>query len=158
MSNTVLEELGSKRPLIEKMISNIQVANLFMGLLGKTFVMAVHEKSKPFEGVEFSPVTIQGGEFRFRITFSSISVQKQTLWQFGSDFNNYVAGRSARMAEALNKNPGFIKFFEDLIEKMNVFCRHKGIRFADLKIRHVFFTHNDVGVIQVNKQHLTRWE
>lgn len=158
MSRNVAEAIeGRAATLFEKMISNSDVSNVIMALVGRLVIMA-HQLGKPIEGISVASPTWSGRKLTARIEFHSLMLTPPSLWAGQSDLKRYVASKSANMALVFDKNPGLLRFFNDLIGKLDQFCTHKSVEFRNLKLEKSIITPDNVLMMSVAKDHLGKWE
>ena len=158
MSKNVAEAIeGRNLSQFEKLISNEQVANVVMALLGKLVVMSA-QAGKPMEGISVGDPIWNGRSLKAKIEFNSLSIAPMGLWQEAPDFVRYAQSRSQHLAKAFDKNPGLSRFFTKMLHMIEVFCEHKGLQFADLKVEKAFITPENMMVLTFSKEHVGLWE
>lgn len=147
--------LESKREsLLEKLVSNVEVATTVMAFLGHIIVQCA-KTGKQIAGVRTSPISEFDGNFTFKITYGSINVQSIGLWKMDNgSVADYICSRSMHMARALNANPSLIKTFEDLVSAIDRFCDRHRISFSDFKIEKRIVTRENVCIL---KTKVDRW-
>jgi hypothetical protein len=158
MSKNVAEAVQARSlSQFEKLISNEQLSNVVMALLGKLVVMSA-QASKPIEGIAVSDPCWNGRSLKARIEFNSLSIAPMGLWHEAPDVVRYAQARSQHLAKAFDKNPGLSRFFTKMLHMIEAFCEHKGLQFADLKVEKAFITPGNMMVITFNKEHVGLWE
>ncbi len=152
MPQTVAEELaGKSEALYLKLGSNLALSNLLLGFLGRISVDAI-KRGKPIEGIEFGPINGSVGNFSFRVIYRSIAIGGASLTLPDSDLKRYVAGRAAKMATVLDRNPRVVRGFTALIEAIDNYCKGKGKPFSKYEIEKAFVTPEDLFVIRQKKE------
>lgn len=150
MSGSVYEELANEQEnLLKKIASNDELSSVVMGLLGRLIYVAEVEKNKPVTGISIAEWTANDGRFSARVSFHSISLSTRLMWGAQTSFNRYAAIKAGRMAKALSDNPSLGKSFQELVEGIDAYARHKGIPFKDLEMREHIITRDDVIVLKV---------
>jgi hypothetical protein len=142
--------------LIDKLNTNVAIANVVMALLGRLVIIAA-QRGKPIEGIALESPQWSGNGLRAKITFNSLSIIPYGVWSGQSDVMKYALSRSAHLAKVFQKNPGLIKFFTELVMKLDAFSSSRGIQWVDLQLSKAFITPSDVLVLNVAKEHTGRW-
>lgn len=153
MSQNVYEQVATEKPnLLERMSQNNLLADAVMGYLN-LFIGISLQLGYPVDGVRIAPlVWCQGDIFRALVTFSRISSAMPRLWGTQSDFFRYAAAKANHMARALQMNPGFETFFEDLVGIMDQFARQKGCPFQDVQIVDPIITRDYVLTFKLRRE------
>jgi hypothetical protein len=142
---TVLDSKNSS--LLAKLTVNHQLSTMIMGFVGR-IIWECHKKGKPFAGVDIGSIVENNGEFKFRVTYSSIPVLSAGLWKAEDGLLGYTRSRASHMARALESNPRMIRAFEGLIERVDNYCQRKGMDFADFEVEKAFITSDDTFVMK----------
>lgn len=158
MSHSVAQAIESRsQSLFEKLVSNVDVANIVMALIGRLVIMAT-EQGKPIEGIAVENAEWSGRSLRARVRFNSVVLPSATLWQKQSDLHRYAESRARHLAKVFDKNPGLLRFFNDLAVKLESFCETKRLNFSDLKFEKSIITKENLLILNVAKNHLNPWE
>lgn len=156
MTQNVAQELEKRSfSLMEKLASNLAVSNLLLGFLGRISVDAI-KRGKPIEGIELGPINGTMGNFSFKVIYHPIAMGGSRMILPTTDFHRFVAGRAAKMAMVLEKNPRIVTGFTDLIEAIDRYCRGKGKPFSFYEIQKAMVTREDVCRI-VQRKEGGRW-
>lgn len=150
---TVYAELAGKRSsLLDKLRTNGDLASVAMGLLARLIYVAEIEKCVPVKGITIGEIAVEEDTFKAQVVFNKISIAGSGIWNPKRSFSDYVALKAGKMAQAMADNPYLGRFFEDLVEHLDAWARHKGIRFADLEMSKHIITKTDMIVLQVGKR------
>jgi hypothetical protein len=144
----VLETRAST--LFEKVISNNDIATAIMALIGRLTIDCV-KRGRSVAGISTTEITESQGEFRFGITYHTIPTQSQGLWQGTDDLRRYVESKSGHLAKVLDANPRLTRTIRNLVESIDLYCKHHSMQFKDFKIEKMFITQNDMFVLKSKK-------
>ena len=155
MSENVHDQLYQKRPgLVERMVSNPEVAGTVMGYLN-LFMGISMSLGYPIEGIRLAPlIWTKGDVFRALVTFSRISVPKAQLFLAPSDFVRYTHAKAQHMARALVMNTSLEEFFSGMIRVLDNWCMNHGIQFEEMIIEDPIVTKDYVLQFKVKKKDL----
>lgn len=160
MSRNVADVLeGRASTLFEKIASNNAIANVIMALLGRLVIMA-QQYGKPIEGISLDAPIFFGRSIRARIKFNTLSLTRSPLglWAPADDLVKYAQSRSMHLAKVLERNHGVQIFFSKFCEEIDNFCKHKQIKWSDLKIEKAIISQNNLMVVSFSKEHVNLWE
>jgi hypothetical protein len=160
MAKNVADVLeGRASTLYEKIGSNLAVSNVLMALLGRLVIMA-QQNGKPIEGISLDTPIFFGRSIRARIKFNTLSMTRSPLglWAPADDLVKYTQSRSMHLAKVLERNNGVKVFFAKFCEEIDQFCKHKQIKWSDLKIEKALITPDNLMVVTFSKEHVSLWE
>lgn len=152
MAETVGQQLAEKSAAVAfKASENIQMANLFMALLGKAIVEA-RQRGKPIEGVTFDRPFMTGKSIQVKVNFSGLQTDLSIpmLDRRYDDVGKFVMANSAGLALAMRRNPQFSKLLAALFDMLELFCKHKGWAYKDLKVDQAFLDKEDFLIIKLS--------
>jgi len=152
MSDTVGRYLdGQGGGTAEKAAENVQLANLFMGLLGRMIVEA-QQRGKPLEAIAIGrPEVVNGTTIAARVEWRSIipasSAGAEFISSRYSDVGDFIAAKAAGLSRACARNPQFVRFLNSFFGVVENLCRHKGWKFEDVRVTRAILSKEDSLVI-----------
>ena len=160
MAETVYQQMSEagKEALADKLVTNPDLCNLVLGLLGQLIILADRVKKTPLEGIRMGPLTtsiLADGDcvIRSQVNFGSFAVTRPAMWPPQSDFAVYVRSRAHVLGMALQRNPTLCDFFQHVVETLDAYCLDKGLKFGALVVNKKMISNpGDVFVLQVGRK------
>ena len=154
--DSVYEQLANtSNRLLDKMVSNPDLSNIFMGLLSRCIMISTVERGVPFESIAFGPLATEENHeeliLRCRVKFGADGARK-SFFPSTTDFATYVRAKAHGLGLALSENPRFTAVFQDILERCDNYAAAKGIPFSHLKARRHFISNpGDMLILKVGK-------
>lgn len=154
MSQSVAQELADKRTrLLQKLDTNESVASVLVALLGK---LIITYKNTP--SIKMGPIRTNSeknyGEFvsQIEIVRNPLILPPRIIGH--NDLKDYMAAKNIALAKVLSTNKTISDFFQELIERIDVYAEWKRIPFSKLKVieQGAFISANHLLVIRVGKE------
>jgi hypothetical protein len=158
MSNNVSQLLETEKPrLLEKMVTNPDLCNVVLALLGRCLIEA-QNRSKPMEGIALGELQSEQSPdgdlvMRSKVEFHSVALTNPAVWPLQSNFALYVRAKAQGMAMALQKNPKLGVFFESLVERIESYAAHKQIPFDTVVVKQSMISNpGDMLVLKIGRK------
>lgn len=156
MAGNVTEVLAGKaQTLLEKLVTNPDLCNFILGLLGRCIVVCAN-LGRPIEGIEIGHLDVQeieNGDLTLRapVTFHDMQVTPASIWPPQNDFAQYTRSKANGLGMALQKNPKLSVFFQEMVTRIDSYCSHRGLQFGALHVKQAVLTSNNRIVLKVGK-------
>lgn len=120
--------------LLHRLTENADLCQMVMGLLSQVALIA-HERRMNLSGVRVGPVTMRGRRLAAKVTFSRKHIHREApeIQQVNS-FMHFLKSEAEGLYLFVAKNPDFLYWMRQLIQKMEAYAKDTNRRFQDLTI------------------------
>jgi len=144
--------IGEKsEKVLHKATENIDLCQRFMALVSLC-ALECNKRGASMSGVQIGNVLMTGNRMVAKITFSKLIVPRTPeAYPNSSILVEFLHREAEGLWLFIRNNPCFIRFLEQVLEKMDTFCRDKGGKFEEVSFVNAFMDNEDNIVLEIAK-------
>ena len=158
MATNVLEELATKKSLLDRLTSNAQVTSMTMATLQMLLVTCT-ERSVPAAGVTIDPIrtqTVNGNRnllLKARAHFHELAIgSTAAIWRPQDDFTRYLGFVVNQKAAMLHSNKSVMNYLTSLLTTIDQFAEYRHIPFDKIVVKQQMLEKGtDMLVVKIGK-------
>lgn len=148
----ILSAVGEQSErVLHKATESIEICQRFMALVSLC-ALESNRRGNSVGGVRIGNVSMSGDRMIAKVTFSKIIIPRVPEAAPNSSTLVEFLHREARgLWLFIQKNPDLVRFLEQVIEKVDSYCRYKGKKFEEVTFSNAFMDSEDNIVLEIEK-------
>jgi len=151
----VLAAVGEQSEnVLNKATMNVELCQTYMALVSLC-ALECNRRGCNMGGLQMGNVLMTGNRMVAKVTFSKLIIPGSRIPEASPNSSRLVdfLHREAHgLWMFLQKNPCLIKFLEQVVERMDTYCRDKGKKFEEINFSKAFMSKEDDIVLEINTE------
>ena len=149
----VLAAIGEQSEnVLHKATENMELCQRFMALVSLC-ALESNKRGCSMGGLRMGNVVMGGNRMTAKVSFSKIIVPRvPEAYPNSSTLVDFLHHEAHGLWLFLQRNPCLVKFLEQVIEKMDTYCRDKSKKFEEIEFSNAFMSKEDDIVLEIDTE------